>query len=84
MQRRMLVEQRTVIERLSCKLGKDNEDLELQFSAAVAKVGMVILKMVKLVIVVIVGDVMLVGEECLNWEENAVDNNVMTSHGSET
>ena len=52
MQRRMLVEQRTVIERLSCKLGKDNEDLELQFSAAVAKVGMVILKMVKLVIVV--------------------------------
>ena len=80
----MLVEQRTVIERLSCKLGKDNEDLELQFSAAVAKVGMVILKMVKLVIVVIVGDVMLVGEECLNWDENAVDNNVMTSHGSET
>ena len=80
----MLVEQRTVIERLSCKLGKDNEDLELQFSAAVAKVGMVILKMVKLVIALIVGDVMLVGEECLNWEENAVDNNVMTSHGSET
>ena len=40
----MLVEQRTVIERLSCKLGKDNEDLELQFSAAVAKVVMVILK----------------------------------------
>merc|ERR1712181_195901 len=30
--------QRAVIERLSCKLGKDNEDLELQFSAAVAKV----------------------------------------------
>ena len=80
----MLVEQRTVIERLSCKLGKDNEDLELQFSAAVAKVGMVILKMVELVIALIVGDVMLVGEECLNWEENAVDNNVMTSHGSET
>ena len=80
----MLVEQRTVIERLSCKLGKDNEDLELQFSAAVAKVGMVILKMVKLVITLIGGDVMLVGEECLNWEENAVDNNVMTSHGSET
>ena len=51
-QRRMLVEQRTVIERLSCKLGKDNEDLELQFSAAVAKVGMVILKMVIAVIVV--------------------------------
>ena len=49
----MLVEQRTVIERLSCKLGKDNkEDLELQFSAAVAKVGMVILKMVIEVIVV--------------------------------
>ena len=80
----MLVEQRTVIERLSCKLGKDNEDLELQFSAAVAKVGMVILKMVKLVITLIGGDVMLVDEECLNWEENAVDNNVMTSHGSET
>ena len=80
----MLVEQRTVIERLSCKLGKDNEDLELQFSAAVAKVGMVILKMVKLVITLIGGDVMLVGEECLNWDENAVDNNVMTSHGSET
>ena len=37
-QRRMLLEQRVVIERLSCKLGKDNEDLELQFSAAVAKV----------------------------------------------
>merc|ERR1712192_329581 len=37
-QRRMLLEQRAVIERLSCKLGKDNEDLELQFSAAVAKV----------------------------------------------
>ena len=56
-QRRMLVEQRTVIERLSCKLGKDNEDLELQFSAAVAKVGMVILKMVKLVIALIVAKV---------------------------
>ena len=53
-QRRMLVEQRTVIERLSCKLGKDNEDLELQFSAAVAKVGMVILKMVIEVIALIV------------------------------
>ena len=37
-QRRMLLEQRAVIERLSCKLGKDTEDLELQFSAAVAKV----------------------------------------------
>ena len=37
-QKRMLVEQRAVIERLSCKLGKDHEDLELQFSAAVAKV----------------------------------------------
>merc|ERR1719266_3097157 len=38
-QRRMLLEQRVVIERLSCKLGKENaEDLELQFSAAVAKV----------------------------------------------
>ena len=34
----MLLEQRAVIERLSCKLGKDTEDLELQFSAAVAKV----------------------------------------------
>ena len=34
----MLVEQRAVIERLSCKLGKDHEDVELQFSAAVAKV----------------------------------------------
>ena len=38
MQKRMLVEQRAVIERLSCKLGKDHEDVELQFSAAVAKV----------------------------------------------
>ena len=37
-QKRMLVEQRAVIERLSCKLGKDHEDVELQFSAAVAKV----------------------------------------------
>jgi len=37
-QRRMLLEQRAVIERLSCKLGRDTEDLELQFSAAVAKV----------------------------------------------
>ena len=34
----MLLEQRAVIERLSCKLGRDTEDLELQFSAAVAKV----------------------------------------------
>ena len=38
MQKRMLVEQRAVIERLSCKLGKDHEDVQLQFSAAVAKV----------------------------------------------
>merc|ERR1711963_881012 len=38
LQKRMLVEQRAVIERLSCKLGKDHEDVELQFSAAVAKV----------------------------------------------
>ena len=36
----MLLEQRAVIERLSCKLGRDTEDLELQFSAAVAKVMM--------------------------------------------
>merc|ERR1711963_960553 len=38
LQKRMLVEQRAVIERLSCKLGKDHEDVELQFSAAAAKV----------------------------------------------
>merc|ERR1711963_801458 len=38
LQKRMLVEQRAVIERLSCKLGKDHEDVELQFSAAVANV----------------------------------------------
>ena len=40
-----------VIERLSCKLGKDNEDLELQFSAAVAKVMIEeILKVVKVMV----------------------------------
>ena len=40
-----------VIERLSCKLGKDNEDLELQFSAAVAKVMIEeIVKVVKVMV----------------------------------
>ena len=67
MQRRMLLEQRAVIERLSCKLGRDTEDLELQFSAAVAKV--MIEEIVKVVRVVFLGMMNLIISENDNDDE---------------
>ena len=67
-QKRMLVEQRAVIERLSCKLGKDHEDVELQFSAAVAKVMTLMMLMLVLMLMLMLMLVLMSALVLQTWK----------------